>query len=125
MDKKYYLDAAGLQLYDILIKNYITDTDKVLYGNSEDWNSQPNLMSKRGYVYIYSDWCKDPSGNDIAGFKVGDGVTRLYDIPFTDHMYAEHIADTVIHITQQERENWNDKVTCFYKSDLERLIFSK
>lgn len=124
-DKKYYLDEEGLRLYDILIKQHIDSEDKVFYGTMEHWDSMPTLVGKRGCIYIYSDWGESPDGRKVAGFKVGDGETLLADIIFTDQMYADHINDTVRHITSQERTDWNNKVTCFYIKDLERLIFSK
>jgi len=125
MDKKYYLDEEGLRLYDILIKQHIASEDKVLYDTMENWDAQPDLMSKEGYVYIYSDWGTSPDGRKVAGFKVGDGETLLKDIIFTDQMYNDHIHDIICHITQEERENWNNKVTCFYVKNLEKLVFQK
>ena len=120
-----YLDKQGLALYDELLKKYIAREDaKVFCDTTEHWDAKPDLISEYGNVYIYSDWGVSPDGKQIAGFKVGDGETRLYDVPFTDQMYADHIKDTIIHITQQEREDWNNKVACFYIKDLERLIFT-
>ena len=121
MADQRFLNEAGLQLYDTLIKYHL---DKVFYDTFENWESQPDLIGKNGCIYIYSDWGTSPEGKSIAGFKIGDGETRLADLCFTDQMYTDHINDTVIHITQQERTDWNNKVTCFYISDLERLIFS-
>ena len=123
--KTQYLDKHGLQLYDELLKHYISKDSKIFYDTTEHWDAKPYLTTELGCIYIYSDWGVSPEGKAIAGFKVGDGITRLYDVPFTDQMYDDHIHDTIAHITQEERENWNDKVTCFYIKDLERLIFSK
>ena len=123
-EKQYYLDKSGLQLYDMLIKHHIDLQNKVFYDTYDHWESQPDLIGQQGCIYIYSDWGEAPDGRKVAGFKVGDGETLLKDIIFTDQMYADHLNDTVIHITQQERTDWNNKVTCFYISDLERLIFS-
>lgn len=120
-----YLDKHGLALYDQLIKNYISTEAKIFYDTTAHWNENPDLITQHGCIYIYSDWGVSPDGRNIAGFKVGDGETRIADVPFTDQMYDEHIHDTIAHITQEERMNWNDKVTCFYMKDLERLIFAK
>jgi hypothetical protein len=43
---------------------------------------------------------------------VGDGQTLLKDLPFTDMVYYDHISDPIVHITQEEREFWNNKVSC-------------
>ena len=98
---------------------------KVLYDTTAHWDAKPDLIAKEGYIYIYSDWGESPDGKKIAGFKVGDGITPLIDILFTDQMYDDHIKNAIVHITQEEREYWNDKVTCSYISELEKIIFSK
>lgn len=124
-EKQYYLDKAGLQLYDILIKQHITDQNKVFYDTYANWESQPELMSKPGCIYIYSDWGESPEGKKVAGFKVGDGETLLKDVIFTDQMYMDHLNDVVSHVSTEDRENWNNKVSCFYIKNLEKLIFTK
>lgn len=106
---------------------YVVEANnRVLYASTATWNSQPTLIGERGYIYIYSDWKQDGQGRNIAGFKIGDGNAYLIDAPFTDEATWEHIEDRVIHITQEEREKWNNKVTC-YLSEVQddTLIFSK
>ena len=125
MDKKYYLDEEGLRLYDILIKQHIDTKDRVFYDTMANWESKPALVGQRGCVYIYSDWGTAPDGRLVAGFKVGDGETLLKDIIFVDQMYNDHINDVLSHVSAEDRENWDNKVTCFYRKDLEKLIFSK
>lgn len=123
-----YLDPNGLSQYDALIKQYIADTEvtKVLYADTATWNSQAQLVSQQGYIYIYSDYKQDSSGNNIPGIKVGDGNAYLIDLPFSTKLIDEHIADAVIHITQAERDFWNNKVTCYIdENNITRLIFSK
>lgn len=123
-----YLDPNGLSQYDALIKQYIIDTeiDKVLYDNTASWNSQPQLVSQVGYIYIYSDYKQDSKGNNIPGIKVGDGNAYLIDLPFSTKLIDEHIADAIIHITQTERDFWNNKVTCYIDDNNNtRLVFSK
>lgn len=124
-EKQYYLDEAGLQLYDILIKQHIDLQNKVFYDTYDNWESQPELVGKRGCIYIYSDWGESPDGRKVAGFKVGDGETLLTDLPFTDQMYMDHLNDVVHHVSEEDRENWNNKVSCFYIKNLEKLIFTK
>ena len=97
----------------------------VEYGTTAHWNSKPDFIGVRGVIYIYSDWAKTDDDRYIAGFKVGDGVTLLMDLPFTDQMWADHINDAVRHISQAERDRWNDKVSISYLEQLERIIFSK
>lgn len=123
-----YLDPTGLSQYDALIKQYIADTeiDKVLYADTATWNSQAQLVSQLGYLYIYSDYKQDDEGNNIPGIKVGDGNAYLIDLPFSTKLIDEHIANAVIHITQAERDFWNNKVTCYIdENNITRLVFSK
>ena len=123
-----YLDPTGLSQYDTLIKQYIADTEitKVLYADTATWNSQAQLVSQQGYIYIYSDYKQDSSGNDIPGIKVGDGNAYLIDLPFSTKLIDEHIADAIIHITSAERDFWNNKVTCYIdENNITRLVFSK
>ena len=51
----------------------------------------------------------------IPAVKIGDGLAYLIDLPFIDASVTrlmEHINNTQIHITQAEREFWNNKVRC-------------
>ena len=63
---------------------------------------------------------------DVPGIKIGTGNAFVLDLPFIDIKYARHIADNVIHITQEEREFWNNKVTAFIAPEQsDRLVLSK
>lgn len=106
---------------------YVVGGDcRVLYATTATWNSQPQLVSDRGYLYIYSDYKQNSQGQNIAGFKVGDGNAYLIDMPFTDETMQDHIVDTVHHITQTEREFWNSKVRCYIDAEIQddNLIFT-
>lgn len=105
---------------------YVVGEDKILYASTETWNSQPMLISSKGYIYIYSDYKQNEEGQNIAGVKVGDGNAYLIDMPFTDDLYARHIENTVLHISQEDRDRWDNKVTCFLDpTNTNILIFSK
>ena len=105
---------------------YVVGGGKVLYATTATWNSQPQLMSARGYIYIYSDWKQDDQGNNIAGMKIGTGNAYLIDLGFKEQIFYDHIMDVVKHVTQEEREFWNNKVTCFESTvEGELLIFTK
>ena len=125
MEKKYYLDQPGLAYYHSKLKQYIDDHIEIYCDTKEHWDEQPELVGRQNCLYIYSDWGESPDGKKIAGFKLGDGETLLMDLPFTDQEYADHIHDTVCHITQQERSDWNNKVSCFYINSMEKLLFVK
>ena len=94
----------------------------VRYNTVEGWNNQPLLLSEIGVIYIYLD--RDVSGAIIPGFKVGNGA-YLIDIQFVDSAYILHMQDKIIHITQQEREKWNNKVEVDVNPSTETLIIVK
>lgn len=96
-----------------------------LYGTTKYWNAQPRLISQSKTIYVYTDHDQDGEGNDIPGFKLGDGMAYLIDMPFVTQNMEDHIKDTVRHITQDERNFWNDKVRCYISADNENnLVFT-
>ena len=99
--------------------------ERFLYGTVEYWNAQPRLISQSKTIYVYTDHSQDGEGNDIPGFKLGDGMAYLIDMPFVTQNIEDHIKDTVRHITQDERNIWNDKVRCYISTDNENnLVFT-
>jgi len=101
------------------------DEKEVLYGTQEYWDSQPKLMSTRGCIYVYSDHAVDAQGNEIPGVKIGDGTSYLIDMPFVDEKSTEHILNSAIHITPEERTAWNNKVRCYIDlQDSQHIIFT-
>ena len=65
----------------------------------------------------------------VPNIKIGDGSAYLIDNPFitssVEQLIQLHITDTVKHITEQERNNWNSKVRCYLSSeDNENIIFT-
>ena len=105
---------------------YLVDGDcRVLYATTETWNSKPQLVSARGFIYIYSDYRQNSQGQNIPSMKVGDGNSYLIDMPFSDSILYSHLEDNTRHITQEEREFWNNKVRC-YQSEIQDdvLIFT-
>ena len=82
---------------------------KILVNTTAGWNAKPDLVGTVNTVYVYSDHHTDEQGNPIPSFKVGDGTTYLLDLPFNDDLMTQHVEDATIHITQEEREFWNNK----------------
>lgn len=106
----------------------------VYYDTTANWNLQSDLITERGAIYIYSDYTyiEDGAGNliPIAGLKIGDGTSYLIDMPYESEasstMLIEHIADSTAHITDSERNKWNNKVTAFMdESQPDTLVLSK
>lgn len=107
------------------LQNYLNaNLDKqVLFNTTAGWNSQTTLVSELNTLYVYTDHQTDSQGNSVAGIKAGDGNAYVVDLPFTDAIATEHIADTTMHITNAERTAWNNKVRCYY-AGTENLIFT-
>ena len=97
----------------------------IYYDTTENWNNQPTLIGERGSIYIYSDGKQiEESGQiiNIPRLKVGDGQAYLIDNPFIDQDIREKL-DSLIIITQEDVDRWNDKVGAKISSvDNENLI---
>lgn len=128
------------------IQKWLSDLDSVAFsgqysdlsgipihsGTSEYWNTQKNLIGEKSHIYIYTDYAtvKTESGDSLVpNIKIGDGSAYLIDNPFitnsVEQLLQLHIADTIKHITEQERNNWNNKVRCYLNSeDNENIIFT-
>lgn len=107
-------------LWDYLDANL---TKQVRFNTTAGWSVQTTLVSEPETIYVYTDHKTDSQGNKIAGVKVGDGNAYVVDLPFTDALEMEHISNTSIHISDAEREFWNNKVRCYY-TGIEQLIFT-
>lgn len=107
-------------IYDDEINEYIniggSDYTKIYYDTTENWNSNHSISIKQA-LYVYTDGVAytDNEGNQRyqPKIKVGDGLAYISDLPFlngsvSDDLYA-HIADKIVHITQGERDKWNQK----------------
>lgn len=87
---------------------------EIYFDTVAGWAAKSSLVGQVNTIYIYTNYQEDEDGNPIAGIKVGDGNAYLIDAPFLDTFYLEHVNDTDIHITAEEREFWNNKVRCYY-----------
>ena len=109
--------SGGVSLVD---ENGVADvsgavgTVKIYRASTADWDSQTQLVSEEDAIYIYTDH-DTYGGDDLPAIKIGDGTSFLIDMPFiTDHTseLLNHIADSDIHVTIQEKTFWNNKVSC-------------
>ena len=127
-----YMDAYGLEHLSLLIKQAITTAvtnlelkmPKILFAPKADWDMDSTKIAEANTIYVYTDY-SGYDGKSLAGFKVGDGTSYLIDMPFVDQVYNDHINNSTIHITQAEREFWNNKVRCYLNgADNEEVIFT-
>lgn len=97
--------------------------ERFRFGTVEYWNSDPTVVSQAGTIYVYTNYY-DVDGQPVPNFKVGDGTTYLIDMPFISAAMDDHIKDQIRHITAEERQKWNNKVSVqISPSDAENLMF--
>ena len=96
----------------------IGDLGFVLTNTMAGWSAQRDLVSKKDVFYVYSDYqaINNGSGSVVVfpGLKVGDGHTKLNQLPFMnspDPRLLNHIANNIIHVTSEERTKWNKAVS--------------
>jgi hypothetical protein len=119
VDKKK-LDALGIQ-----------------YHTTEYWNRQIGYIPKAGELIIYSDYKTTTIDGHlvyIPGMKIGSGNGYVQDLTFVttggsddEGLLLEHIADTIAHCTQAEKDYWNNKLNVTDTQEVvgESLIFNR
>lgn len=120
---KFYLDIEGTR-HDLNKQRVYSNTTAV-------WNAQRELVGEKDVIYVYTDGSSYTDGNNntvyLPALKIGDGQGYLIDAPFVgDARLIQHINNTTIHVTPEEKEFWNNKVTVdeTYVSN-EKIIFTK
>ena len=106
---------------------------QVFSNKKEVWDAVPSLVSSKNIIYVYLDAFNYTSsdGNEVVvpGVKIGDGSAYLIDLPFLSddlrEVIEKHIGDQTIHVTQNEKNAWNNKVSIIEPISDENLIFIK
>lgn len=118
--------------FDMRATNYAN----IYYNTKQGWDSMPNYVSEIGAIYYYEDYYTeiDAHGNTVTkpGIKIGDGMAYLIDLPFLGSIggppstaFQEHINNTSIHVTEEEKMFWNNKCRVDEtKINDENLIFT-
>lgn len=99
-------------------------TDRIRVDTTTGWESLPGYISEKGVVYVYTDHMVNEKGEDVPGFKVGDGLAYLSDLPFADDPFVAHINDRDIHVTLAEKQFWNNKVRAYLEDNTENIVFT-
>ena len=108
------------ELERIVNELVISSNIKVYYDTVANWNNQPELLTEKGSIYIYSD-AKQYEGQDIPRIKIGNGINLLKDLYFMDQDIV-HALNNITTVTQEEKDKWNNKVSC--EVEEEKIIFS-
>ena len=111
--------------FEFQVYNGADGAASVKFGTKAEWDAQTTLIGERNTIYVYTDAVVDDFGIVYARFKVGNGIGYLLDLPFTDNLLYNHIHDSTIHITQEEREFWNNKVRNYISEEQpDMMIFT-
>lgn len=110
-----------------------TDQSRVYYNTTAYWTAHDTLIPKKGAIIVYTDAFStvvDGQQKDMPAIKIGDGRSYIADIEFLgqyeSQIMLDHINDNVRHITQQEREHWNNKLNFAAEPVVnETLIFTR
>lgn len=102
------------------------------------WNAIQGFIPENGEIIIYSDYKSITKTSPISGeeiivpvpsVKVGTGNAYVQDLAFVDEWYRdlllEHVADTAIHVSAQDRVKWNNKINCGDAVENENLILNR
>lgn len=108
------------------------DSKAAIYRDTtQNWNSQNDLISENGALYVYDDYdTKTVDGKiiNIPNIKIGDGKAYVVDLPFINSVGAdmlEHMTNSILHVTSKEKEFWNNKVSAFISDkDAEILVLT-
>ena len=111
---KFYLELEGLKKYDALLKKHIP-----IFVTPEKVEIMKSIQPELGQLVIFTNFERKKSdGTTItsAGIKVGEGNEEnkktIEQLPFIDWFYWDHINDKNIHVTEEKKKFWDNKITC-------------
>lgn len=101
----------------------------------EKWAEKSSFVPMKGEIIVYTNYATmvNDAGEtvDVPGLKVGDGNAYLVDLPFVgeaDRKFLleyiqEHEMNAIIHVSQEDRNRWNNKLN--YEVDGEILELNR
>ena len=103
---------------------------KIYQDTTEHWNEKLDYIPDAISIVVYTDR-NIIDGVHYCGVKIGDGTTYLADLPFVGDdvvmrvmgVINDHINNSDIHVTAQEKTFWNNKVNVRINS--ETLIINR
>ena len=103
--------------------NQLISSGSKSYSNTvAGWATMPSLVAEQNAFYIYTDALED-EGVPIPRIKIGDGTSYLVDLPFINALEIEHINNAAIHVSTNDRTNWNGKVRVYTPGN-ETVVFT-
>ena len=103
---------------------------------TEEWGLTPTYVPAKGELVIYTD-AVTVDGNTYPALKIGDGNAYVVDLPFsggpeqTDILndlidqLNEHIRNTAIHVSTEDRERWDNKLNYEVSEATETLVLNR
>lgn len=99
----------------------LSDLHIVSENTEEGWSGLPFYVPKNGEICLYS---------DTGRLKIGDGSVPIVDLPFANQQdieeinarLQEHIEDTTIHVTSEDKQRWNNPAE-YSPSDESLIIY--
>lgn len=101
-------------------------------GTKEYWATQIDYIPPLNTILVYSNESQIGEGANailVPRIKIGDGNSYCVDLPFLGdnvlEKLEEHINDTDIHVTLQEKNFWNNKINTTNEVLEENLILTR
>lgn len=106
------------------------NTAEIEVHTAAEWNDRISYIPPANRIIVYSDKAVI-DGTPVPGIKIADGSSYVVDLPFVGdeiseefmQVLAEHANDKTMHITEEERKRWNDKLN--YDLNEETLILNR
>lgn len=104
-------------LQQSIARTNIGAQEVIKHGTTAYWNSVVGFIPKPGEIIIYDDYSsieQNDTSIPVPGIKIGTGNAYVQDLTFVGQDVAErilsHINNTGIHVTEQEKQFWNNKI---------------
>ena len=108
---KFYLELEGLKKYDALLKKHIP-----IFVTPDKVEIMKSIKPELGQLVIFTNLRErtksDGTTITSAGIKLGDGIKTIEQLPCIDWFYWNHIDDEKIHVTEEQKTFWDNKISC-------------
>jgi len=132
MNDRLILTLSAPQTQTLVLSAPTSDATRarIFYDTTEHWSQKTEYIPPLGTIIVYTDR-NVIDGVKYAGVKLGDGHVYVVDLPFVGddiavqfvEMLNEHIGNTNIHVTTEEKEFWNNKLNL--RIEGEELILNR
>ena len=123
-NQKFYLELEGLKKYDALLKKHIP-----IFVTPDKVEIMKSIKPELGQLVIFTNLRErtksDGTTITSAGIIVGDGIKTIEQLPFIDWFYWDHINDKKIHVTEEQKTFWDNKISCDVDDETLNLFKNK